>query len=189
MQRTAPALAADKLHNKLCATNPGIKKVVENVQFHHSLKQDEVRFQNAWGDRFAFFNASDFGSPSSSRQARYALDLQEYDLEIIHRAGARHHIADIISRTPATMIAAAVATATNEMKHYYNMVQEVTTTGVVPTNPEAFEQMLNQDLDLVGTQSCKYQDSKMFGDTISQQSVSNALKHASRNYSITPTWD
>ena len=116
---------------------------------------------------------------SSSRQARYALDLQECDLEIIHRAGARHHIADIISRTPATMMAATAVTLTEDMKHYYDMVHEVNMVGVVPTNPEAFEQMLNQDIDLVGTQSCKYQDSKMFGDTIGQQSLSNALSHAS----------
>ena len=77
------------------------------------------------------------------------------------------------------MIAATPATLTEDMTHYYDMVHEVITTGIVPTNPEAFEQMLNQDLNLVGTQSCKYQDSKMFGDTISQQSLSNALKHAS----------
>ena len=53
---------------------------------------------------------------ASSRQARYALDLQEYDLEIIHRAGARHHIADIVSRTPATMVAATTITQLNKCK-------------------------------------------------------------------------
>ena len=42
--RTAPVLAAAKLHRQLRSTNPDIKKLVENVQFHPSLKQDEVRF-------------------------------------------------------------------------------------------------------------------------------------------------
>ena len=159
---------------------------------------------------------------ASSRQARYALDLQEYDLEIIHRAGARHHIADIVSHTPATMVAATTVTPvefkgsrlqadrqkvskfihqaetkchikdtanpmpatsttpeSKEMEHYYSMVQEVSTPGIVPTNPEAFENMLYQKVNLVGSKRCQYQDSQMFGEAIGQQSLANALNHAS----------
>ena len=163
---------------------------------------------------------------ASSRQARYVLDLQEHDLEIIHRAGARHHIADIVSRTPATMVAATAVTPAkckgsmlntrqkvskfihqaetkhhikdtvshmpttmvaatsvtsdpDEMKHYYSMVHYVSTPGIVPTNPEAFEKMLYQKTNLVGSKGCKYQDSQMFGEAIGQQSLANALDHAS----------
>ena len=106
----------------------------------------------------------------------YALDLQEYDLEIIHRAGARHHIADIVSRTPATMVAATSVTSdSKEMKHCYSMVHEVSTPGIVPTNPEAFEKMLYQKANLVGSKGRNYQDSQMFGEAIGQQSLANAL--------------
>ena len=117
---------------------------------------------------------------ASSQQTRYALDLQEYDLEIIHRAGARHHIADIISRTPtATVAATSVMPVSEEMEHYYSMVQEVSTPGIVPTNPEAFEKMPYQKVNLVGSKRCIYQDSQMFGEAIGQQSLANALDHAS----------
>ena len=117
---------------------------------------------------------------ASSWQARYALDLQEYDLEIIHRAGARHHIADIVSRTPAAMVAAtSVTPASEEMEHYYSMVHEVSTPGIVPTNPEAFEKMLYQKANLGGSKRCRYRDSQIFGEAIGQQSLANALDHAS----------
>ena len=121
---------------------------------------------------------------SSSRQAQYALDLQEYKLEIIHRAGARHYIADIISRAPAVTVATtpgslAPKEVPEDTKHYYGMVREVGSIGVVPTNPESFEQMLNQKMNPVGTKACKYQDPKMFGETIGHQSLANALNNPS----------
>ena len=73
-KRTAPALAAAKLHRSLRTVNPNIKKLVENAQFHPSLKHDEVKFQSAWGDKFAFLNAKDYGSPSSRPRA-YMSDI------------------------------------------------------------------------------------------------------------------
>ena len=72
--RTAPAKAAAKLHRRLKSTNPRIKKLVENVQFHPSLKQDEVKFQSMWGDKFVYLNAKDYGSPSSRPRA-YMSDI------------------------------------------------------------------------------------------------------------------
>ena len=33
------------------------------------------------------------------RQARYALDLQEYQLVVVHRKGAVHHLPDYLSRS------------------------------------------------------------------------------------------
>ena len=65
------------------------------------------------------------------------------------------------------------------MEHYYSMVQEVSTPGIVPTNPEAFEKMLYQKVNLVGSKKRQYQDSQMFGEAIGQQSLANALDHAS----------
>ena len=55
------------------------------------------------------------------------------------------------------------------------MVQEVSTPGIVPTNPEAFEKTLYQKVNLVGSKKRQYQDSQMFGETIGQQSLANAL--------------
>ena len=71
---TDPARASAALHAKLRVTNPNIKKLVENVRFHPSLKQDEVTFQSMWADKFYPLNAHDFGSPSS-RPRQYMADF------------------------------------------------------------------------------------------------------------------
>ena len=35
------------------------------MRFHHSLRDDEVKFQRMWADKFYTLNACDYGSPSS----------------------------------------------------------------------------------------------------------------------------
>ena len=58
-------------------TNKTIKKLVENVQFHHSRKHDEIKFQSAWGDKFVLFRS--FCSPSSFPAMARPLQLKGAD--------------------------------------------------------------------------------------------------------------
>ena len=76
--RTAPTRASVALHAKLLVTNPHIKKLVENVHFHPSLRDDSVKFQAMWSDKFYSLNASDYGSPSS-RPRQYMADFVRLD--------------------------------------------------------------------------------------------------------------
>lgn len=47
----------------------------------------------------------------TGRLARWALELLEYDYEIIHRKGALHHVPDALSRIPEQMLGETVLTA------------------------------------------------------------------------------
>ena len=71
---TRPAIAAAKLHAQLQHTNPKIRKLVENVQFHPALVEDAVKFQRMWSDVAVPLNAMSYGSPSS-RPRTYMTDI------------------------------------------------------------------------------------------------------------------
>ena len=55
-------------------TNPHIRKLVENVRFHHSLTQDAARFRRMWDDTPVELNAKHYGSPSA-RPRQYMADF------------------------------------------------------------------------------------------------------------------
>ena len=84
----------------------------------------------------------------SGRQARYALDLQEHDLQILHRAGESRKmaLADFVSRTPL--------------------------------NPDMFEQKLMCNDTKVGTQQEGYKDSELWAVGSTEATIQAALEEA-----------
>ena len=84
----------------------------------------------------------------SGRQARYAMDLQEFDLQILHRAGESRKmaLADFVSRTPLS--------------------------------PDLFEQKLLREDTQVGTPQAGYQDSQLWARGSTEASIQAALEEA-----------
>lgn len=62
------------LHKRLQQNNPQIQKLVENVQFHPSLRQDAVKFVKLWEGQPISLDAKNFGSPST-RPRQYVSDI------------------------------------------------------------------------------------------------------------------
>ena len=84
----------------------------------------------------------------SGRQARYAMDLQEFDLQIVHRSGESRKmaLADFVSRTPM--------------------------------NPQQFELHLMQPATNVGSASQGYKDSELWAAGTAVEAIQQALEEA-----------
>ena len=84
----------------------------------------------------------------SGRQARYAMDLQEFDLQIVHRAGESRKmaLADFVSRTPL--------------------------------DPDLFEQKLQHKNTKVGSQRNGYKDSQLWAEGSGEATIQFALEQA-----------
>ena len=74
VKRSQPMVSSAELHRRLRRTNPHIRKLVENVRFHHSLTQDAARFRRMWDDTPVELNAKHYGSPSA-RPRQYMADF------------------------------------------------------------------------------------------------------------------
>ena len=75
-ERTSPLIAAANLHTRLKQTNPDIKMMVENVEFHSSLQYDFQKFQKMWNGTAMPLNAKEVGSPSS-RPRQFITDITD----------------------------------------------------------------------------------------------------------------
>jgi len=104
----------------------------------------------------------------SGRQARYALDLGEYDLQIVHRKGSKMHLADLVSRTPLQQ-PEDTPQAEFELAHLDS---------IVPLNPEAFATKLYHSDTVIGTMGKAYKDAQWVSELSACETITQALDAA-----------
>ena len=107
--RAQSAIAAANLHAALRRKNPRIRKLVENVEFHHSLHDDKARLESLWCGTYTPVNAKHLGSPSS-RPRNICTDIVDIlSLDKIESVPTSHILDK--AYTPTPWLPCIVATA------------------------------------------------------------------------------
>lgn len=143
----------------------GLAMVTAIRQFRHYVHGNSVV---AITDHAALTGLMTKTELGSARQARYSLDLQEYDLTVCYRPGALMHLPDTISRIPTTweQVAAAPEGPEREARRHeaafpWSHLVNTSRTG---------------DANLVGSAAAAYQDSKIFSAEALQAMLSARVK-------------
>ncbi|XP_033222748.1 uncharacterized mitochondrial protein AtMg00860-like [Belonocnema kinseyi] len=104
-RRFIPDFASDaKPLIKLLRTNVPWEWVTEQENAFAKLKE-----QIATAPILTYPDFDVLSRHSTGRLARWALDLLEYDFEVVHRKGALHHVPDALSRMDEEEVAIPIA--------------------------------------------------------------------------------